>query len=187
MNKVSIVYFSNTGVTKALVKAASAEFNSQGLEVFEYQIKGSSIVDGRFVESDVFTQLHESQAILFASPTYMGGVAAQFKAFADATSDFWCEQLWAGKLAAGMTCGSAPNGDQTVSLQYLSTLSSQHGMLWVGLDVAHKSSESMINPLGTQMGVVAHSVNAEVRESDIGTAKYLARRISKLLCESTVM
>lgn len=181
MHKVSIVYFSNTGVTKALVEAAALEFKSQNFEVFEYQIKGSSIVNGRFVDTDIFKQLHQSNAIIFASPTYMGGVAAQFKAFADATSDFWSEQLWAGKLAAGITCGSAPNGDQTVSLQYLTTLSSQHGMLWVGLDVAHDSDNNSINPLGSQLGVTALSVNSHVRESDLNTAKYLASRIFRLL------
>jgi NAD(P)H dehydrogenase (quinone) len=66
----------------------------------------------------------------------MGGVSAQFKAFADATSELWCQQEWAGKIAAGFTCGSAMNGDQTSTLQYLVTLANQQGMLWVGLDSA---------------------------------------------------
>lgn len=180
MNHISIVYFSNTGVTQTLVKSAIEEIKSQGLSVYDYQIKGSSIVEGRFVDVDIFQQLHESQAIIFASPTYMGGVAAQFKAFADATSDFWSKQLWSGKFAAGITCGSAPNGDQTVSLQYLNTLSNQHGMLWVGLDVAHINSHS-INPLGSQMGVTVHSVDGEVRKADINTVKYLVGRISNIL------
>ncbi len=70
------------------------------------------------------------------SPTYMGGAAAQFKAFIDATSDEWSKQRWANKIAAGFTCGSSLNGDQTACLQAMNTLASLQGMLWVGLDTA---------------------------------------------------
>jgi len=35
----------------------------------------------------------------FGSPTYMGGPAAQFKAFADATGDRWAARTWANKVA----------------------------------------------------------------------------------------
>lgn len=181
MKKVSIVYFSNTGVTESLILAAAKVFESNGIDVYTYQINGSEIVGGRFRDTEVFGHLHDSDAILFASPTYMGGVAAQFKAFADATSEFWSQQLWAGKYASGITCGSAPNGDQTVSLQYLCTLSSQHGMLWVGLDVAYSNSENTLNPLGCQLGVTAYSVDGEVRNADIETVKCLAERVSKLV------
>lgn len=180
LNKVSIVFFSNTGVTAKLVKAAESEFQSNGIDTFIYQIQGGDIVDGRFAKVDIFKDLHESDSIIFASPTYMGGVAAQFKAFADATSDFWLEQKWAGKYAAGITCGSAPNGDQSSTLQYFATLASQHGMLWVGIDAAHSNVSCSVNRLGNQLGVVAHSENGEVNEIDCNTAKYLASRIAKI-------
>jgi NAD(P)H dehydrogenase (quinone) len=180
LNKVSIVFFSNTDVTAKLVQSAADEFRQKKIETFVYSIQGSDIVDGRFKNIDMFKDLHESEAIIFASPTYMGGVAAQFKAFADATSDFWLEQKWAGKYAAGITCGSAPNGDQSSTLQYLATLASQHGMFWVGIDVAHNNSDPTINRLGSQLGVIAHSENGEVSAMDSNTARYLASRITKI-------
>jgi multimeric flavodoxin WrbA len=180
LDKVSIVFFSKTEVTTTLVQAAVDEFKRNEIEVFVYRILGNDIVDGRFKNTDIFKDLHESQAIIFATPTYMGGVAAQFKAFADATSDFWLEQKWAGKYAAGITCGSAPNGDQSSTLQYLVTLASQHGMFWVGIDVAHSSVDPVINRLGNQLGVIAHSKNGEVDKIDCNTATYLAARIATI-------
>jgi multimeric flavodoxin WrbA len=40
----------------------------------------------------VLQQLDSSDAIIFGSPTFMGGPAAQFKAFADATVAKWFGQ-----------------------------------------------------------------------------------------------
>jgi len=181
LSKVSIVYFSATDVTTNLVHAAADAFKAKDIDTFLYGIDGKDIIEGRFKDADLFPQLHASQAIIFASPTYMGSVAAQFKAFADATSDFWADQLWAGKYAAGITSGSAPNGDQSGTLLYMNTLACQHGMIWIGLDIAYNNENLRLNRLGSQQGVVAHSINGETNEADLNTAKYLATRISKIL------
>ena len=117
-------------------------------------------------------------AIIFRSPTYRGGPAAQFKAFADASSDRWEQQKWSGKLAAGFTCGSNPNGDQLATLQYFNILAAQHGMLWVNLDVIG-SDDSGRNTLGTQLGVSALAREAGV-PSDLPTAFYLGKRVARL-------
>ena len=55
--------------------------------------------------------LDASDALTFGSPTYMGGPAAQFMAFADATVERWSEQRWRDKLAAGFTVSSALTGE----------------------------------------------------------------------------
>jgi NAD(P)H dehydrogenase (quinone) len=177
--KVGIVYFSKTGVTGQLVKAAASEITNMGVDVFEYQIKGPEIVEGRFDNHKVFEELAFCEAIIFASPTYMGGVAAQFKAFADATSDFWGSQKWSTKIAAGITSGSALNGDQSSTLQYFSILASQHGMYWVGLDSIN--TDGSINRLGCQLGVVAHSNDGKVHQADLNTAKCLGNRVTNLM------
>ncbi|MFO6089736.1 flavodoxin family protein, partial [Pseudomonas aeruginosa] len=44
-------------------------------------------------ELDEVARLVEADAIVFGSPTYMGGPAWQFKKFADATSKLWFVQL----------------------------------------------------------------------------------------------
>ena len=62
----------------------------------------------------------------------MGGPAAKFKAFADATVESWFAQAWRDKLAAGFTVSGTPSGDKFSTLQYFHTLAMQHGMIWVG-------------------------------------------------------
>lgn len=179
MLKIGIVYYSKTDITGQLVKAAASEIKNSGLNVFEYKIQGSEIIEGRFVNDKVFDELLFCEAIIFASPTYMGGVAAQFKAFADATSNFWESQQWSTKIAAGITSGSALNGDQSSTLQYFSILASQHGMCWIGLDAINTNGS--LNRLGCQLGVVAHTDDGIVHKSDLNTAKYLGARVSNLV------
>jgi len=169
------------------ISAALADNLANGLEksgvadVCLFRIRGEEIVDGRFENEALMAKLCHMDAIVFGSPTYMGGVAAQFKAFADATSELWSEQQWAGKLASGFTCGSAPNGDQSSALQYLVTLASQHGMLWTGLDLATGYTGNRLNRLGCQLGVVAQSVDGKLEASDLATAEYLGERLAQQL------
>jgi len=177
---IGLVFFTNTDVTGRLMEAAYRELEKEKIELVFHRIVGKEIIEGRFINPELMQSLHECDAIIFGSPTYMGSVAAQFKAFADATSDFWSSQRWAGKIAAGITSGTGLNGDQTSTLQYLSTLSSQHGMIWVGLDAPYNDHAKAVNRLGCQLGVTACSVDGEVHEKDIASSKYLARRVIEI-------
>lgn len=188
MIKIGVVYFSITDVTSTLVSAVCKALTEQNISFISHRIVGTEIVEGRFVNNDLMAELHTCDAIIFASPTYMGNVSAQFKAFADATSDFWQRQAWSGKIAAGITVGSGFNGDQSSTLQYFSTLASQHGMIWIGLDAPFSDSEKNVNRLGCQLGVTAHSLDGNVHEKDLRSATYLANRVictaKKLRCET---
>ncbi len=98
MSKIAIIYFSKTDVTGQLARAIAAGVEHQGIkqqggfEIFSHRIEGSEIIEGRFVNPSLMDELAECDAIIFGSPTYMGGVAAQFKAFADASSESWYYQ-----------------------------------------------------------------------------------------------
>ncbi|MDH5179033.1 MAG: flavodoxin family protein [Gammaproteobacteria bacterium] len=168
-------------MTHELMLSAANALQDNGIEVYRYRITGKEIVDGRFVNPEVFTALKECDGIILGSPTYMGGVAAQLKAFIDASSELWCKQVWSGKAAAGITCGSAQNGDQSGTLQYLITFASQHGMYWVSLDSAHGYKDSGVNRLGCQLGVVAQATSGNVEKADLATAAYLGKRVAELI------
>jgi NAD(P)H dehydrogenase (quinone) len=71
-------------------------------------------------------------AIIYGSPTYMGGPAWQFKKFADASSKPWFVNAWKDKLAAGFTNSASINGDKFATISYFFTLSQQHGQIWIG-------------------------------------------------------
>ena len=181
MTKVGIVYFSATGATDLLAHEIEQGVRSvDGASAECFRITKDQLAGGRFADEAVLTRLGGFDAIIFGSPTYMGGAASQFKAFADATSELWCQQLWADKLAAGFTCGSAPNGDQSSTLHYFFTLACQHGMLWVSIDAAHGYTSNEVNRLGSQVGVVAHVEGVKVHDADKKTAVYLGQRVAKL-------
>ncbi|SJN59811.1 p-benzoquinone reductase [Vibrio ruber DSM 16370] len=181
--KIAVIYFTKTDVTGKLAQSVINGIYDEdpNATVLEYRIEGKEIIEGRFINPTLFERLLECDAIIMGSPTYMGGVSAQFKAFADASSDYWSDQMWSNKVAAGFTCGSAPNGDQASTLNYLFTLASQHGMYWVGLDLAHGYRDQGLNRLGCQLGVVALSVDGVVDEVDLLSAKYLGQRVVGLV------
>lgn len=180
LRKIGFVYFTNTDVTGQLVQAACHEIEKLDIEYISHQISGKEIIDGRFINDALMESLKNCDAIIFGSPTYMGSVSAQFKSFADATSDFWSEQAWAGKIAAGITSGTGLNGDQASTLQYFSILASQHGMIWVGLDAPFNDTKKSVNRLGCHLGVTACSTDGSMNSIDLESAKYLALRVAKM-------
>ncbi|EGR2183585.1 flavodoxin family protein [Vibrio parahaemolyticus] len=188
MSKIAIIYFSKTDVTGQLARAIAAGVEQQGIkqqgecEILSHRIEGSEIIEGRFLKPNLMDELAECDAIIFGSPTYMGGVAAQFKAFADASSESWYHQKWANKVAAGFTSGGALNGDQSCTLQYLQTFAYQHGMMWVGLDKISNSGEQNLNRYGVQGGIVAQGgEDGQLHASDVATAEYLGKRVAMLV------
>jgi len=181
MSCIAIVYFSKNGVTRQLAEAiASGAKQEHGITVLEHRIEGHEILEGRFENAELFEQLKSCDAIIFGSPTYMGSVSAQFKTFADASSDHWQRQEWADKISAGFTSGTGLNGDQSSTLQYMVTLASQQGMLWVSVDAPYGSEGASLNRLGCQLGVVSQTNGSVVHEVDLATAKHLGRRVANL-------
>jgi NAD(P)H dehydrogenase (quinone) len=175
--RLAIVYFSRTGTTAKLaeaIKAGATEVANATL----CRISGDDIVSGRFQNEDVMKIVDAADGLAFGSPTFMGGPAAQFKAFADATSDKWNEQRWARKVATGFTTGLCANGDQSHTLTYFTVLAAQHGMLWCSLDIPGGNDHSGRNRLGSQIGLATHPVDGALPSSDLATAHYLGRRLA---------
>ena len=194
--RIAIVYFSETGTTHTIAEAVAAgctdneadpaksekpAANNSAVEVELYRIVGGDIVEGRFKNDSCLKLIDAADAVVLGSPTFMGGPAAQFKAFADASSVRWDKQRWAGKIAAGFTVGANLNGDQLATLQYFTILAAQHGMIWMGLDLPGGYDSKGRNRLGTQSGVCACSADGNVDTVDIETARYLGTRIVALM------
>ena len=88
---ISGTYFSISGTTEKLAHAVARGANGMA-DIAPCRITGDDIVSGRFQNETLLETIDRADAIAFGSPTYMGGPAAQFKAFADASSDRWSEQ-----------------------------------------------------------------------------------------------
>jgi NAD(P)H dehydrogenase (quinone) len=127
-----------------------------GTQTHLLPLSGDQIVKGRYENEALLAQLDASDAIIFGSPTYMGGPAAQFKAFADATGGKWYAGAWRDKIAAGFTVSSGPSGDKLSTLHYFFTLAMQLGMIWVGLPELPMNDRG-INRLSSYSGVMAQA------------------------------
>ena len=179
--KVAVVYHSGYGNT-----AKQAQAVWEGVQ----QVEG---VTGLLISVEVVDQywqdLEEADAIIFGTPTYMGGVSAEFKAFMEATSPkVWTKFAWRNKLASGFTNSAKKSGDKLNTLMSLSIFAAQHGMQWVGLDIdggwaTSKGSSEDFNRLGSWLGAMAQS-NGDTDEgpsaSDLRTAAYLGKRVATL-------
>lgn len=144
------------------------------------RIISDDIISGRFQNEVLLQTIDAANGVAFGSPTYMGGPSAQFKAFADASSDRWSQQRWANKIAAGFTTGACASGDQLHTLTYFTILAAQHGMLWCGLDIPGGEDPNGRNRLGSQLGLATHLVDGGLPQSDLSSAEYLGRRLARI-------
>lgn len=177
MSTIAIVYHSGFGHT-----AVQAEAVWRGAA----SVPGADV---RLVSVDDYESAWEAidaaDAIIFGTPTYMAGPSAPFKAFLDATSGRWSQQVWKDKIAAGFTNSAGVNGDKLGTLQALSLFAMQHGMVWVGLGLLPGSFEAAgdLNRLGSFLGAMAHSPADAAPEiapgpGDLATAEHLGRRVA---------
>jgi NAD(P)H dehydrogenase (quinone) len=106
--------------------------------------------------------LQAADCIVFGTPTYMGGVSAKFKEFADRSSSIWFKQGWKDKLAAGFSNSGNLSGDRLSSLQYLSLFASQHGMVWINLGMlpGNPHDANTPNRVGSSLDLMTHSDQA---------------------------
>jgi NAD(P)H dehydrogenase (quinone) len=131
---VSIVYHSSSGHTAEMAHAVTkGALSAGGVSAIEHRIVDRDFKGSRWFNEEVLRQLDESDAIILGSPTYMGSVSAQLKAFMDATSSRCPQRKWVNKVAAAFTVSAHPSGDKLNMLVSCSVFAMQHGMIWVGV------------------------------------------------------
>ncbi len=182
--KVAVVYHSGYGHTGRQAESVAA---------------GAARVEGASVRllslgeppEDLWEALAESDAIIFGTPTYMGGSSAVFRGFVEDTSKVWGDGLgWKNKIGAGFTNSGNMSGDKLHTLVDLALFAAQHGMIWVGLAAyggwnTSAGSAEDLNRLGSWLGAMAQSdndVSPEVAPSasDLRTAEALGRRVAEV-------
>ncbi|MFI6284442.1 flavodoxin family protein [Streptomyces sp. NPDC051018] len=143
------------------------------------------------LDDELWRTLDEADAIIFGTPTYMGGASAVFRTFVEATSKVWGNDLqWRDKIAAGFTNSGNMAGDKLHTLVDITLFAAQHGMIWVGLAEyggwnTSSGSSADLNRLGSWLGAMSQSNNDESAEtapcaSDLRTAQALGRRVAEV-------
>jgi len=180
MSTIAIVYHSGYGHTKALAEAVAK--GAQAVAGAKTALVPVAEAEARQAELD------GADAIIFGSPTYMGGPAWQFKKFADASSKAWFRQHWKNKLAAGFTNSASVNGDKFSTIAYFWTLSQQHSQIWIGTGVlpanTKESGPADMNWTAGFAGALAispadASPDEAPRSGDLETAKHLGKRVAE--------
>ncbi|MEH6412478.1 flavodoxin family protein [Pseudomonas sp. CGJS7] len=183
MTTVAVVYFSGYGHTAKQAEAVHAGAASlASAKLFAIDPEGN-------LPEAAWEEISQANAIIYGSPTYMGGPAWQFKKFADASSKPWFGQAWKNKVAAGFTNSASVNGDKFSTIEYFWTLSQQHGQIWVGTGLmpantkAHGPSD--INWTAGFAGALAvspsdASPDEAPRSGDLETAKLLGKRVAEI-------
>jgi NAD(P)H dehydrogenase (quinone) len=184
MPSIAIVFFSGYGHTLKQAEAVREGATSvASAKVGFYQIDP----EGNLPET-TFEALAAADAIIYGSPTYMGGPAWQFKKFADATSKHWFTQAWKNKIAGGFTNSASVNGDKFSTIAYFFTLSQQHGQIWIGTGLLPSNTKAHgpddVNWTAGSAGALAvspadASPDEAPRKGDLETARLLGKRIAE--------
>ena len=176
MSKTVVVFHSGYGHTLRLAQAVA---EGAGAELLPIDAEGNLPEGG-------WDTLNAADAIIFGSPTYMGGPSWQFKKFADASSKAWFTRAWQDKVFGGFTNSASLNGDKGATLSYLVTLASQHGGLWVNLGLLPANSKAAqrndVNNLGGSVGLLGQTPSdaapAEMYAGDLETARLYGKRVT---------
>jgi multimeric flavodoxin WrbA len=190
MAKIAIVYFSGYGHTAKQAEAVQqGAAGVAGAEVTVLRIdQDGNLPDG------AWEVLAGADALIYGSPTYMGGPAWQFKKFADASSKPWFTSAWKDKVAAGFTNSASVNGDKFSTIEYFWTLSQQHGQVWIGTGLLPANQKqhgpSDINWTAGYAGALAispsdASPDEAPRAGDLETAKLLGKRVAEFAARIT--
>jgi len=183
MPSVAIVYYSKTGHTHDLATAVKAGAEAvSGTTGHLVRILDAEIQDGRWKNDEALATLNRADAIIFGTPTYMGGVSAQLKAFIDGCSGIWFQQGWKDKVSAGFTHSQGLSGDKLNTLVSLAVNAMQHSMIWVGTaTMVGGTAPENINRLGSYTGAMGASPgDAPVASGDVETARLLGVRVAEL-------
>jgi len=180
MASIAIVYHSGYGHTQrqaqAVAEGAGASARLVGIDA-----------EGNVSDAD-WQFLGAADAIVFGSPTYMGGPSWQFKKFADASSKAWFSQAWKNKVFAGFTNSASTTGDKARTMDYFMTLAMQHGGVWVGTGMMPSNSKAAtrndVNWIGAASGAFAATPSdasvAEMLPGDLETARQFGKRVAEV-------
>jgi multimeric flavodoxin WrbA len=178
MNKTVVVYHSGYGHTHRVAEHVAAGAGGEALAID---------AEGNLPEGG-WEKLAAADAIIFGTPTYMGGPSWQFKKFADASSKAWFTRAWQDKVFGGFTNSASPVGDKGATLIQLQTLASQHGGLWVSLGLPPSNTKAAthddVNHLGGSVGLLVRSPSDagvdEIPPGDLDTAKRYGQRVAEV-------
>lgn len=175
---IVVIYHSGYGHTKRMAEAVAEGSSAKLISINQ---------EGEISDKD-WEDLVNADAIIFGSPTYMGGPSWQFKKFADSSSRAWFQGHWQNKIFGGFTTSASINGDKLNTLNYFVLLAAQHGGVWVTMDIKpanlKSSDRNDLNWMGSYIAPMgqtpADASTEEMFAGDLETARLYAARVASI-------
>ena len=124
MRNICVVYNSADNAIEVAARLLCDAFRKEGAKASAYDTVSNNV-----------KVLHEADTLIFGSRCSFGTVSADFKRFMESTEDFWYQQPWRNKFAAGFTLSACNSMYKLNTLQTLERFAAYHGMHWISLGV----------------------------------------------------
>ncbi|MDI2032271.1 NAD(P)H:quinone oxidoreductase [Saccharopolyspora sp. TS4A08] len=190
--KVSVIYYSSTGIGAEIANTLVAEAEAAGAEVrlrrvpelapdaaidsnpaWRANVEATRSVPEANAEDAVW-----ADAVIFGSPTRFGNIAAQLKQYIDTLGGQWAQGKLADKVYSGFTSSSTAHGGQESTLLALYNTIHHFGGIVVAPGYTDGSKFVDGNPYGTSH-VDAQGEN-KVDDVTRAAAAVQARRVVKV-------
>ena len=147
MAKVLVLYYSSFGHMEQMAKAAAEGARSAGADVAIKRVpelvpedvaKASHYKLNQEAEIATPAELENYDAIIVASATRYGAIAAQMKNFLDQTGPLWARGALLDKVGSVMVSTATQHGGAEVALLATQASLQHHGMIIVPLSYAYQ-------------------------------------------------
>lgn len=132
-------------------------------------------------------ELADYDAIIFGAPTRFGMMAAQMKAYLDATGGLWAKGALIGKIGSVFTSTATQHGGQEATILNFHTVLLHHGMLIAGLPYSF-AGQTIMNELtgGSPYGastITGGDGSRMPSENELEGARFQGRHVAGILAK----
>jgi NAD(P)H dehydrogenase (quinone) len=150
------------------------------------QAMGALDAQGAFAHVPVATvdDLAAADAILFGTPTRFGNMAAQMRAFLDATGGLWAKGALIGKVGGVFVASATQHGGQESTILSFHTTLLHHGMVIVGLPYSFQGQARIDeitggSPYGAS-SIVGGQGERMPSENELAGARFQGRHVASI-------
>ncbi len=191
--RLLIVFYSRSGATETLAKAAAEAARADGVtvrlrrarEVVDEAVmaKAEGWLDNArrqnaLYEAPTAEDAEWADAILFGTPCYFGAMATELKAFFDQLGAQWKKGALAGKVGGAFATASWPHGGTEIVTLSLYAPMAHLGMVIVPTGYTDEAMLEAGSPYGASAIVGAE--NSPPRPEDLDAARHQARRTASI-------
>ena len=191
--KLLVVFYSRSGSTETLAKAAAEAARETGVEVRlrrAREVVSAEVLDKAPAWREQAERMNAlypapdtddatwADAILFGTPCYFGSMATELKAFLDQLGPQWKKGSLAGKIGGAFASVSWPHGGSEVVTLSLYAPMAHLGMIIVPTGYTDEAMLEAGSPYGAS--TVVGKENRPPREEDLDAVRHQARRMTQI-------